>query len=167
MKGSAPSEQLARAIAKYSPGVRALAHAALASMRNRLPGATEMVYDNYSALAIGFSPTDRPSDCVLSVVLYPRWVNLGVLEGAFLDDPSGLLRGTGSRFRNVKLAAAADLDSPAVRALIDRAVDHAGARFDPRRRRSIQIRTVSRKQRPRRPDTPAGSSGTASPRRRR
>jgi hypothetical protein len=49
-----------------------LARAAIAKLRKRLKGATQLVYDNDNALVIGFVPTDRPSDVVLSIALYPR-----------------------------------------------------------------------------------------------
>ena len=56
-----PEKQLEAFLAKYSPEIRALASKALTKMRARLPGAFELVYDNYNALAIGFSPTERTS----------------------------------------------------------------------------------------------------------
>ena len=156
---------LARAIAKYSPEIRTLAHALLAKLRARLPGATELVYNNY-ALTIAFSPTDRPSHAVVGITLYPRWINLGFMEGALLEDPERVLVGSGSQFRHVRLTAAQDLDRPAIRALIDQAVANGEAPFDPRRPRRIDIRTVSAKQGPRRPGTAAASTDTASRRRR-
>ena len=45
-------------------------------MRARLPGATELVYDTYNALAIGFGPSEKASDAIFSIVLYPRYVTL-------------------------------------------------------------------------------------------
>jgi hypothetical protein len=51
MNDKAPEEQLAGFIAKYIPEIGALAQEALAKMRVRLPGAIELVYDNYNALA--------------------------------------------------------------------------------------------------------------------
>lgn len=160
---AAAARYLSRAIAQYSPAVRSLANAALAAMRRRLPGATELVYNNY-ALTIAFSPTDRPSHAVVGITLYPRWINLGFMEGALLDDPARVLVGAGSQFRHVRLNAASDLDAPAVRALVDQAVANADAPFDPRRRGRIDIRTASAKQGPRRPGTRRASTGTASPR---
>jgi hypothetical protein len=156
---------LRRAIAAYSPDVRAVAEGALAKLRARLPGATELVYDNY-ALTVAFTPSDRPSHAVVGITLYPRWVNLGFMEGALLDDPARVLVGSGSQFRHVRLAAAEDLDRPAIRALVDQAAANAEAPFDRNRRRRVDVRTVSPKRRPRRPGTRAGSTGTASPRRR-
>ena len=60
MKDNSSEKRLAEFIAKYTPEVAVVAHAALANMRMRLPGALELVYDNYNALAIGFGPTEEP-----------------------------------------------------------------------------------------------------------
>jgi hypothetical protein len=51
-----PEEQLDGFINKYSPEIAASARDILATMRKRLPGAVQMVYDNYNALVIGFVP---------------------------------------------------------------------------------------------------------------
>ena len=48
----------------------------LKKMRARLPGAIQLVYDNYNALAIGFGPSERSSEAIFSIVLYPRYVTL-------------------------------------------------------------------------------------------
>src|SRR5271165_4731480 len=47
-------------VAKFSPEIASLGRAARTKMRAFLPGAVEMVYDNYYALVIGFGPTQRP-----------------------------------------------------------------------------------------------------------
>ena len=146
-----PAQQWARGLAKYAPGVRAVARASIAKMRRRLPGAVEFVYDNYNALVMGFGKTERPSDAILSLVLFPRHVTLCFLEGIALPDPDGILRGKGSRVRHIRLADASTLDAPNVRALIDEAVQESGQRFTGTPRRRMIIRAVSAKQRPRRP----------------
>src|SRR5262245_30935320 len=109
MKDKAPEEQLADFIAKYTPEIGALARAALTKMRARLPGAIELVYDNYNALAIGFSPTERTSDVIFSIALYPRWVSLFFFPGVDLPDPQKLLKGGGKTVRHIILESAADL----------------------------------------------------------
>src|SRR6266436_1894806 len=101
--GPSPAQQLKAFIARYEPEVGAAARSALATMRKRLPGAVELVYDNYNALAIGFGPTERASDAIFSIAVYPRWVSLFFLQGATLADPQKLLRGSGSRVRHVVL----------------------------------------------------------------
>jgi hypothetical protein len=45
-------------------------------MRKLVPGAIEMVYDNYNWLVIGFGPPERPSEAIFSIVLPPGKVTL-------------------------------------------------------------------------------------------
>ena len=91
-----PAASLKRFIGKFSTPVQRVAVAALAKMRARLPGAIELVYDNYNALAIGFGPGERASEAIFSIALYPRWVTLFFLRGAALEDAHGILRGSGN-----------------------------------------------------------------------
>jgi hypothetical protein len=35
-------------------------------------GAIELVYDNYNALVIGYGPTERASDALIFLAVYPR-----------------------------------------------------------------------------------------------
>src|SRR6516162_1811158 len=99
VKTKSPQKQLDGFLAKFTPEISALAKEVLAKMRARLPGAIQMVYDNYCARVIGFSPTERPSDAIFSVVLYPRWVTLCFLQGAEVPDRHGLLKGKGNIVR--------------------------------------------------------------------
>ena len=148
-----PRQQLAGLLAKYSPEVERLAKAVLRKLRARLPGATELVYDNYNALAIGFAPGERASECVFSIALFPRWVSLFFFEGCHLPDPEGLLKGSGKHVRHIVLQSAADLDRPAVRALMAHALKIADPPIPASGRGRIVIKSVSAKQRPRRPRT--------------
>jgi len=143
--------QLDGFIDKFDPQVAALARALLARMRSRLPGATILVYDNYNALAIGFAPTDRASQAMLSLAVYPRWVNLFFLQGAGLPDPHGLLKGSGSRVRHVRCLDEAVLDDPRIEALIAEALARSEPPLDPSARQRLIIKSALAKQRPRRP----------------
>jgi hypothetical protein len=145
------AKQLAGFIAKFSPEVARDARSALTKVRKLCPGATELVYDNYNALAIGFAPGQRSSEAVFSVVLYPRWVSFFFLQGRWLADPHGLLLGTGSTVRHIVLTAPAVLDRAEVRALISEAQLNAKVAFDPDQPRQLIIKSISAKQRPRRP----------------
>ncbi|HXK10648.1 MAG TPA: hypothetical protein VMT70_13445 [Vicinamibacteria bacterium] len=151
MADLSPERRLAGFMGKFSPEVARVARAARAKLRRLVPGALELVYDNYNALAIGFSPTERASDAMLSIALYPRWVSLFFLRGAGLPDPRGLLRGSGSRVRHIVLERPSLLDDRAVQALIAAAVAAHPTPIAARQRRRTIIKSVSAKQRPRRP----------------
>jgi len=143
--------QLESFIARYVPGVAATGRAAIKRLSTRLPGCDVLVYDNYNALAVGFSPDGRTSGLILSIALYPRWVSLFFLDGVDLPDPEGLLKGSGSRVRHVVLGSANDLDQPAHRALMDAAIAQARVPHDGARTGRLVIKSISEKQRPRRP----------------
>jgi len=147
--------QLDSFLAKYDPEVSAFARRSLAKMRKLVPGAVEMVYDNYNWLVIGFSPTERPSEAIFSIVLPPGHVTLCFLQGAGLPDPAKRLRGSGNVVRNIRLYDLGEpdaklLDDPEVRALINVALNRAQVPMPAGARRKIIIRSISAKQRPRR-----------------
>ena len=144
-------QQLASFLAQFTDEVAALGEAILGEMRRLYPSALELVYDNYNALAIGFSPTERTSEAIFSIALYPRWVSLFFLQARELPDPDRLLRGSGSVARHIVLPSPALLHDPAVRALMADAVERAKVPFDPKGAHRLIIRSISPPQRPRRP----------------
>jgi len=150
-KDDSPESQLEGFLDKFTPDVATLGRACLTKMRARLPGAMQLVYDNYNALAIGFGPSERASEAIFSIVLYPRWVTLFFLQGAGLADPKRLLKGSGKVVRHIVLASAADLDLPAIQDLMGRALKRAEAGIDPAAPGRLVIRAICAKQRPRRP----------------
>ena len=151
MPPKTPTQQLAGFLAKFEPRVATSARAALSRLRKRLPGAIELVYDNYNALAIGFGPSDRASEAIFSIAVYPRWISLFFLQGAKLPDPDKLLRGNGTKVRHIVLTETALLEKPAVKQLMAVALASATKPLNPKQRRQLIIKAVSAKQRPRRP----------------
>jgi hypothetical protein len=157
---SDPSQAEAQALldsflAKYDPEVETVARRALGKMRKLMPGAIEMVYDNYNWLVIGFGPTERPSEAIFSIVLPPGRVTLCFLQGAGLPDPAKRLAGSGNVVRNIRLFNAGEpdasvLDEPEVLALINVALNRAKVPMPSGARRKLIIRAISARQRPRR-----------------
>ncbi|HEX6377018.1 MAG TPA: DUF1801 domain-containing protein [Allosphingosinicella sp.] len=143
--------QLDMFLARFTPEMEALAHALIGRMRARLPGAAILVYDNYNAVATGFGPTGKASQAVLSLAVFPRWVTLHFLNGAGLPDPGGILRGAGSRVRHVRIHDPHALDDPSIEALIAAAVARSQPPFDAAAGQRLMIKSISAKQRPRRP----------------
>src|ERR1700722_18361648 len=135
----------------YTPEVAGIARKALMKLRRRLPFATEMVYDNYNALACGFGPSERVSDVVFSIAVYPKHVHFFFLQGAKLPDADGLLQGEGSRVRHIRLEDEKTLDRADVKAMMATAMKMAKAAFDETTKYKMVIKSVSAKQRPRRP----------------
>ena len=143
--------ELDKLIAKYTDEVAARTHALVAALRARLHGATLLVYDNYNALAIGFASSDKLSSTILSVTAYPRWVSLFFMQGAALDDSHKLLTGSGNQVRSIPRIEMEMLHDPRVAELIAQAVENAVPPLDTKVLGGIIIKSISAKQRPRRP----------------
>jgi hypothetical protein len=147
---ASPERRLAGFVAKFTPAMAARIRAARRKLRTLVPGATELVYDNYNFFVIGYGPGPRPSDAILSLACQAKGLALCFLQGAGLPDPGGILRGSGRVVRSVRLEDGVTLDTPAVRALVRAALARARRQVDPKARRALVIRSVSAKQRPRR-----------------
>ena len=63
---------------------------------------------------------------VCGIGSYPRWVSVYFFGGADLEDPDGILEGTGKAMRHVKLHAVKDADAPALKRMIRRAFARGG-----------------------------------------
>jgi hypothetical protein len=144
-------QQLASFLAKFTPEIAAKAEAILRKMRKLYPTALELVYDNYNALAIGFSPSERASDAIFSIAVYPRWVSLFFLQARGLPDPDKLLKGSGNVAKHVVLPSPAALNEPALQALMSSGEARAKVPLDSDGKHRLIIKSISAKQRPRRP----------------
>jgi hypothetical protein len=143
--------QLDGFIDKFTPEVAALTRALIVKMKARVPGATIMVYDNYNALAIGFGPNEKAGRAVMSLAVMPRWVTLCFLFGVGLPDPQRLLQGSGSRVRHIRLHTAEAFDDPHVQDLVAAALERSEPPIDAAAEQRLIIKSISAKQRPRRP----------------
>jgi hypothetical protein len=144
-----PAQQLASFIAKFAPAQQRLIRALRASVRRRLPGANELVYDNYNFLVIAYGPTEKPSECYFSLGANKHGVSLFFgYNGAKLADPQRLLQGKGALNRFVRLESERTLTSPGVKALVSAAVLLGKPTTDGKGK--LFILSISAKQRPRR-----------------
>lgn len=136
---------------KYRSEIAAAVSACRAKLHALFPRGYELVYDNYNALVFGFAASERASEAVLSIAAYPRWITLFFLNGATLEDPSALLRGTGRQVRSIKLKSPRDIDTPQIRALIAQAMEPVAAALAKAPPLTTIVKSVSATQRPRRP----------------
>ncbi len=144
-----PSRQVERFIAKFDPPIARLLRAARKELRRRYPTAVEVVYDNYNALAIGFSSTERTSDVFVTLAAYARGVNLYFMYGRHLPDPAHRLEGNGNQGRFVRLSALSLLDDPDIVALMKAAVQEGDTPLPRTGRGRTVIKMISARQRPR------------------
>jgi hypothetical protein len=142
--------QLRAFIEKFGAGDQRLTRAVRSAVRRRLPTANELVWDNYNFFVIGYSPTERPTDSILSIAARANGVGVCFIRGASLPDPKGLLLGSGRQTRFIRVASASELSHPDVAELIDAAISRASKPLPASGRGKLIIRSIAAKQRPRR-----------------
>ena len=145
-----PDETLDGFIAKFSDQNQALIHSVRAHLKTRMPTATELVYENYNFFVIGYSASERPSDCMVSIAASAKGIALSFYHGADLVDDQGVLLGSGNQNRFIRLETAAILARPEVDALIGQAIAINKTALPTSGGGKLIIRSVSAKQRPRR-----------------
>jgi hypothetical protein len=80
-------------------------------------------------------PTACVDDAPFGYVnVFTNHMNVGFFLGAELDDPKGLLEGSGKRMRHVKLRPGASIDAVALSALVDAAYSDIKMRLGVNRR---------------------------------
>ena len=87
------------------------------------PGACEVVRLGDRAATYGVGPR-KMIDGYAYILPYKNWVNLGFYQGTEIDDPDGLLEGTGARMRHVKIRSVEDAGRSSVVALVKSAQEH-------------------------------------------
>ena len=94
--------------------LRSIAQKWFARMRQCGNDVRELIHDGCPVACV----QDAPFGYVNS---FKSHVNVGFFHGAVLEDPAGLLEGSGKRMRHVKLQPALELNTAALRDLIDAA----------------------------------------------
>ena len=116
-----PPPALIKFLKPYAREVQKLALGLRALVLEEIAPCHENIYDAYSAVAMGYGPTDRLSDGIFHIAVYTKGVNLGFNQGATLADPSGILEGTGKQIRHIKIRSQSDLTRPELRSYVRRA----------------------------------------------
>jgi hypothetical protein len=113
-----------------TPELRAIARTWFLRMRACGSDVRELMHDG--------CPTACVEDAAFGYVgVYRAHANVGFFQGAELEDPAGLLEGTGKRMRHVKVRPGADLDAAALDALIKAAYADMVRRLATERRRDV------------------------------
>jgi len=87
------------------------------------PKANELIYDNYNALAFGWSPTDKLGHtfCSIAVGRTSKKVHFGFYWGSEIADPDKLLLGKGNQYRYILVKKKDDFPSPYIKKLLKEA----------------------------------------------
>jgi hypothetical protein len=116
-----PPPALIKFLKPYDHEIQDLALRLRALVLEEMAPCYENIYDAYSAVAIGYGTSDRLKDGIFHIAVYSKHVNLGFNDGATLDDPKGILKGTGAQIRHITIKTPDDIRRPEIRAYVRRA----------------------------------------------
>lgn len=117
------TSDLTRFLKPFPPDVRARALELRAFVWDLYPDSNELIYDNYNALAIGWSVTDRVSHvfCNLALGRTSHNVHFGFYWGSKIKDPRKLLMGNGKQWRYITVHDMKDFPAAYMKALMKEA----------------------------------------------
>ena len=93
------------------------------------PESNELLYHTH-ALTTVFSISEKLSDAFCMLPIYTNHLNLGFNKGTLLDDPHGLLTGTGKLIRHIAVKSPKDYRKKKVKDLIRSAIKLAEKQMD-------------------------------------
>ena len=145
-----PEAHLRSSIDRLDPKNQKLMRSVRAVVRKRFPTLNELAYDYATSFVIGYSPTERGIDGIVSIAARADGVRLyfNFPQGVHLPDPKGLLLGSGKQTRFVLVEAASQLAHPDVEALVAVAIEQASVPVPSKGRGTLIIKSVGAKQRP-------------------
>ena len=117
------SNGLEEMTAAFDPHVRDLASRTRSLIVDVYPEVVEVPWPRQNVAGYGIGPK-KMSEHFCYIALYKDHLNLGFNQGAELPDPEGLLEGPGKMLRHTKIAETEDLHCPALRRLLEAALDH-------------------------------------------
>lgn len=144
-----PAKRISGFIAKFDPKIARQIRATRAALRKIFPAAFELIYDNYNFLVFGFCSAPRVSDCIVSLTANSKGLGLSFYWGSTLPDPHGLLQGSGSQNRFIRLDGPATLARPEVRALMKAATEQGKTPLPKSGKGATIVKSISATQRPR------------------
>ncbi len=94
------------------------------------PQTNELIYDNYNAVAFGWSPTDRVGHtfCSIAVGRSSKNVHFGFYWGSELSDPDKILLGQGNQYRYILVTDKNTFPKTYIKGLVKEAYAHSLAK---------------------------------------
>jgi hypothetical protein len=119
----------------FNPGVREIALWLREFVWDLYPTANELIYDNYNAVAIGWSPTERVGHtfCNVSIMRTNQNIQFGFYWGSQIADPGNLLIGNGNQYRYLVVRSKKDFPIGHIKKLLkDAYINSVSKVKDPR-----------------------------------
>jgi hypothetical protein len=117
------------------------------------PETNELIYDNYNAVAFGWSPTERVGHTICSIAVgrSSKNVHFGFYWGSELPDPDRILLGEGNQYRYILVTDKKKFPKAYIKKLVNQAYANSLSKVKDQREivhgKTI-VKSVSEKKRP-------------------
>jgi hypothetical protein len=119
--GKEDKKELLKFLKPYPPEVQKMALWLREFVWDLYPACNELIYDNYNAVAFGWSPTDRVGHTFCSIAAAGSYVHFGFYWGSEIADPDKILLGKGNQYRYIIVREAADFPKTYIKKLLKEA----------------------------------------------
>ncbi len=87
---------------------------------NLYPKTNELIYDNYNAVAFGWSPTDKVGHtfCSIAIGRSSHNIHFGFFWGSEISDPDKILLGQGNQYRYILVKNTTDFPKAYIKKLM-------------------------------------------------
>jgi len=116
------------------------------------PATNELIYDNYNAVAFGWSPTDRVGHtfCSIAIGRTSKNIHFGFYWGNEITDPKKILLGQGNQYRYVLVTDKKDFPAAYIKKLMKEAYANSLAKVKDKRQMmegATIVKSISAKKR--------------------
>jgi hypothetical protein len=119
----AQTKDLLKFLTPFDDGIKEIALWLREFVWDLYPNTNELIYDNYNALAFGWSPTDKVGHtfCSIAVGRSSKNVHFGFYWGSQIADPDKILLGKGNQYRYIIVKSHDDFPKAYIKKLLKEA----------------------------------------------
>ena len=116
------SKDLKKFLKPFNKDIRDIALWLREFIWDEYPRCNELIYDNYNAVAVGWSPSDRVGETFCSIAVGSnKYVHFGFYWGSKIKDPKKILQGKGNQYRFITIKTKSDLPKTYIKKLMKEA----------------------------------------------
>lgn len=123
-----PNLQLHDFLQPYDEDIQKLTIQLRDFITDLVPEANELIWDNYNAVALAYSKSEKLKDAFCHIAVYSKHVNIGFNRGAELTKTNIKLKGTGKLIRHLSVKQFSDFPSKSMTPMICEALRISVAR---------------------------------------
>lgn len=98
-----PNHQLKKFLEPYDDSIQSLTIELRNFITNLVPEANELIWDNYNAVAMAYSKSEKLKDAFCHIAVYSKHVNFGFNRGTELKNSNIKLSGSGKLIRHLSV----------------------------------------------------------------